>query len=972
MTDQQKITQTVTEERALLKERIRNRETAEGAIDELYQFSPEDTPLLICKYFPDCRITYVNRTYCTYFGKTAEELIGTSFLSLIPEEDHETVLTNMSMLNAECPVRTYELRGTLPDGGIAWQRWIDHALFDDRGEITAYQSIGEDITDRKREEARLEESLSESEERYRTLSEESFAGVYVVQGGRFVFINDNAASFAGYRREELEGSRSDDIVHPEDRDRVRRYARGRLTGNDSSPYEFRIIAKDGQVRWIMETVAPINYNGKPAILGNSMDVTSYKKVESERQAILESLQEVRERERGILQSVPHALFGVEQRRIFFANHAMESVFGWKPEELIGKSTRVIFRTDKEWSDYGGILYSLLEKESVVVFEWDIPFVKKDGSEIFCRMSVARIGEELGETVRIVATFEDITARKHTEAKLKEISEIIERSPVVVFLWKNAEGWPVEFVTGNVQELSGYTAEEFISGAVPYSKTVHPDDLGGVAKEVVDHSEDERIMVFDHVPYRIVTKDGTIKWVIDSTFIRRSDEGVITHYQGVLFDITQQEETRAALQESEQRYRDLVETSKDLIYVTDRKATLTYVNPALERTLGYEKGELIGQSFSQIIAPDFLNRARDFFRRAMKGGHVPLYEGTLIRKDGAEICVEFNVTTLVDSEGNPSGRFGVGRDITDRKKAEKKLLNSEKKYREMVDFLPISLFEIDLHGNIISANPISLETFGYEKGDLEKGLNGFQLITSDDRERILEDFLNLMSGEKRGPSEYTGIRKDGSTFPMLVYSSPISSDGRAIGFRGSVIDLTDRKRMEVARNQLIQSEKLASLGRLSAGVAHEILNPVNIISLVLQTLRRGETLSPHGERDLDVCAEQINRIVTITENLKQFSRMPTGKKVMANINTLIAGILALYAPQMKIEEIETETDYRSDLPEIEIDEKKIEQVVINMITNAIVAMEGKEIKKLRVTTGRDHFLTDDDQIIIMRFLAVSCG
>lgn len=286
-------------------------------------------------------------------------------------------------------------------------------ILDDNGEIGLIIEQLHDITERKR----AEEALQESEERYKSLVEKSFAGVYVVQNGHFVFINGNAASFAGHKPDELIGRRADSIVHPDDRDGIKERVRNMLLSQDSLPHEFRIVTKAGQIRWIMETVSPIHYNGNPAILGNSMDVTEQRKAEAERREALDALQEVRKLEKGILQSVPHALFGVEERRIFFANDAIETVFGWKPEEFIGKSTRLIFRTDEEWIEYGTILYSRLEKEPVVIFEWDIPFVRKDGSEFFCRMSVSRIGAELGDARRIVATFEDITERRLAEAAL---------------------------------------------------------------------------------------------------------------------------------------------------------------------------------------------------------------------------------------------------------------------------------------------------------------------------------------------------------------------------------------------------------------------------------------------------------------------------------------------------------------------------------------------------------------------------
>jgi PAS domain S-box-containing protein len=126
-----------------------------------------------------------------------------------------------------------------------------------------------DITVHKK----AEETIREKESIYRTLAERTYAGVYVVQDRNFRFINDNAASYAGYTREELLGRDTGILIHPEDREEMRRQSKKMLTGEKMTPYEFRILTKNGDTRWIMETVTPITYEGKPAILGNSMDIT---------------------------------------------------------------------------------------------------------------------------------------------------------------------------------------------------------------------------------------------------------------------------------------------------------------------------------------------------------------------------------------------------------------------------------------------------------------------------------------------------------------------------------------------------------------------------------------------------------------------------------------------------------------------------------------------------------------------------
>jgi PAS domain S-box-containing protein len=135
------------------------------------------------------------------------------------------------------------------------------------------------IAEGKRGPSRVADAVQESEHLFRTLTEKSVAGIYVVQDGRFCFVNDNAASYAGYSAEELIGKKSDFMVHSEDRQAVKQNARDMLRGVRTSPHEFRLTTKQGKVRWVLETVASITFGGRPAILGNSMDITEEKRAQ---------------------------------------------------------------------------------------------------------------------------------------------------------------------------------------------------------------------------------------------------------------------------------------------------------------------------------------------------------------------------------------------------------------------------------------------------------------------------------------------------------------------------------------------------------------------------------------------------------------------------------------------------------------------------------------------------------------------
>jgi len=147
---------------------------------------------------------------------------------------------------------------------------------------------------------------------------------------------------------------------------------------------------------------------------------------------------------------------------------------------------------------------------------------------------------------------ELNRRKRTESALQEAYSIINRSPAVAFLWKNFEGWPVEFVSDNVVELFGYAAEEFTSGQVSYAKTIYPEDLERVAAEVAAFSNEKKRMGFVHKPYRIISKDGKVRWIDDRTYIRRDNEGNITHYEGIVIDITDSMQAAETLRQNKEK------------------------------------------------------------------------------------------------------------------------------------------------------------------------------------------------------------------------------------------------------------------------------------------------------------------------------------------------------------------------------------------------------------------------------------
>lgn len=263
--------------------------------------------------------------------------------------------------------------------------------------------------------AGLEKERSEhllDQELYKTLANSSQVGVYILQDRKFQFVNPHIAEYAGYREEEMVGMESLSLIHPDDRLLARKNAIRMLKGQRFSPYEFRIITREGRIKWIMETSTPIYYKGKRAVLGNSMNITGQKEARNR-------LEELEALESSILDAIPHAVVGLHKRRFIFANNAVQDVFGWLPEELIGRSVRLIYCSDADYEEIARRFYENLEEQRT--YSTEFPCCHKDGHDLICLMRASRIGERLTEG-KIVVTYEDITERKEAEKELKASRE----------------------------------------------------------------------------------------------------------------------------------------------------------------------------------------------------------------------------------------------------------------------------------------------------------------------------------------------------------------------------------------------------------------------------------------------------------------------------------------------------------------------------------------------------------------------
>ncbi len=357
-------------------------------------------------------------------------------------------------------------------------------------------------------------------------------------------------------------------------------------------------------------------------------------------------------------------------KITLINEYGLETLGYRREELLGKNWFKTCLPHGYQKDVLDVYQQLMKGEIEPVEYYENPILKKDGEECIIAWHNTILKDPEGKTVGILSSGEDITGRIKTEKRLREAYDIINRSPVVTFLWKNIEGWPVDFVSENVINLFGYSATDFVSGRVSFAKVVHPDDLERVVGEVANSSIGKERKRFSHEPYRIVTKDGKIRWVDDRTFIRRDEKGKITHYQGIVLDITLPKLAEKKLRESEERYRSLFKNNHAIMLLIDPdNADVVDVNPAAIAFYGWSHEEFTGkkitdiniltneQVFQEMERAKKEKRRQFYFRHRLSSGKirdVEVYSGP-ITVYGKKLL------------------YSIIHDITERKRAEDALL-----------------------------------------------------------------------------------------------------------------------------------------------------------------------------------------------------------------------------------------------------------------------------------------------------------
>ena len=682
--------------------------------EKRYREIVEDQTELICRFLPGGTLTFVNDAYCRCFSKKKEELIGSTFWTLIPAEHHDSCKKYLASLCNENPTSSIEHSVLMPNGEIRWQQWSDRAIFDEQGNIVEFQSVGRDITDRKR----AEEALNQSEERYRNLFENVPAGIYrTTPDGRILMANPALIKMLRY-------SSFDEMTSlnlEEDQVFVTDYPRSTfkemVEREDSvSGLESAWIRRDGSVIYVLESARAVRGNDGTVLYyeGTVEDITDRKRAEEDLRESLAQLSK-RNRYKTIINSVAQSVHqSIELQEVL--GNAVDAlaksiqgvdnvgIYLLEGEEAVlrahlGVSDQFVKRAGRVPYPRGATWKTLLSGEPRYVADVDkdetlgpagrgigiksylcVPIQFKGGTigtlNIASFKKNAFDEEELNLLEIVAKQIETALGNAMQAEALKEARQDYESlvNSVDGIVWElhtinlEAPCYRFSFVSKQAERLLGYPVECWLEDPNFWRNHVHPDDRNWAIHFCAKSTKDKQ----NHeLEYRMIAANGSTVWLRDIVTVTVQDDQHV-RLRGVMVDITEKRRAQDVLRDSEERYRTLYENNPLMCFTIDPEGRVLYVNQLGAEQLGYTAEQLVGKSVVNVFYEDDKKKVLEQLSMCLQNPtHVAHWELRKVHKDGRILWVREFARAIHEMNGNKAILIAC-EDVTERKGAEQAL------------------------------------------------------------------------------------------------------------------------------------------------------------------------------------------------------------------------------------------------------------------------------------------------------------
>ena len=368
------------------------------------------------------------------------------------------------------------------------------------------------------------------------------------------------------------------------------------------------------------------------------------------------------------------------------------------------------------------------------------------------------------------------------------------------VYRGYRDWSLSVIGAEVEPVTGYTAEEFMNGAVSWKMIIHPDDQGWL-KESFRNAVKDRIKTL-RVEYRIKHKNGGIRWIADRRQMMYDETGDFAYVDGLLLDVTERKETDRKLVDSEYRFRTIADTAVNGMVTADSRGTIDFFNRAAERLFGFTSGETVGRNLTMLLPERYRDAHMAGMERYREAGAPRIIGKTVeleaLRKDGSEFPIELSLGTWGPREA--PFYSAIIRDITDRRHWEEALKESEERFRAIFEGSKDGILLADVETKrFITANRSLCDMLRCSPGEIGR-LGVADIHPAEDLPRILDSFERQVRQEIEVVKELPVKRRDGSVFFADIKSSPITISGKRY-LVGNFRDATDRRKAEEALTRL---------------------------------------------------------------------------------------------------------------------------------------------------------------------------
>jgi PAS domain S-box-containing protein len=413
---------------------------------------------------------------------------------------------------------------------------------------------------------------------------------------------------------------------------------------------------------------------------------------------------------------------------------------------------------------------------------------------------------------------------------------------------------------------------------------------------------------------------------------------------IYHDITKRKKQEEMLRASEEEFKNLFEHVASGVFISSKKGKFLNANQALLDMLGYDSKE----EFLNIDLPQDLyvrpEDRRTFQEMMERDGRVIDYEVEFKRKDGSTIPILLTGHARYDQQGNIIGYEGLNVNLTQRKLMEKELREAYDFMNKIVQSSPNAITATDMKGNILIWNQGAEETLGYRASDVIGKMNIRKIYPEGVARKVMQMLRSDKSGESGRLNTYpmVYVRRDGEVVEGNLSAAIIyDANGKEIASVGSFVDLRDRLQMERAlrdtQEQLLQSEKLAAMGRLTSQIAHELNNPLYGIMNTLELLKTEIPADNKRRKILEMALSETIRLSDLLRKMLSFSKPDQEERHPVDINSVLDEILLLHEKQLKENDINIAETYAEGLSLVNASKNQLRQVFLNMVANARDAM-----------------------------------